>query len=138
MSRFLRLWGAVTNVELDRTLVKSLGKEQAFKLQAFDMKVVGVCDDVICTNIRTSTVMGPTNYTPIPSEFLVYLKVSSPVQIDEGAHNPRRVVVLSTQHTCQTPTCPPMRSRTLSKLNTYPIRLIAIFELHHDSPGLVP
>ncbi|KAI8351664.1 hypothetical protein B0O80DRAFT_500036 [Mortierella sp. GBAus27b] len=101
------------------------------------MKVVGVCDDVICTNIRTSTVMGPTNYTPIPSEFLVYLKVSSPVQIDEGAHNPRRVVVLSTQHTCQTPTCPPMRSRTLSKLNTYPIRLIAIFELHHDSPGLI-
>ncbi|KAI8351662.1 hypothetical protein B0O80DRAFT_110615 [Mortierella sp. GBAus27b] len=40
------------------------------------MKVVGVCDDVICTNIGISTVMGPTNYTAIPSEFLVYLTVS--------------------------------------------------------------
>ncbi|KAI8346610.1 hypothetical protein B0O80DRAFT_225437 [Mortierella sp. GBAus27b] len=36
-----------TSFESDRTLVTSLGKEQTLKLQAFDMKLVGICDGVI-------------------------------------------------------------------------------------------
>ncbi|KAI8346682.1 hypothetical protein B0O80DRAFT_533487 [Mortierella sp. GBAus27b] len=36
-----------TSFESDRTLVTSLGEEQTFELQAFDMKLVGICDGVI-------------------------------------------------------------------------------------------
>ncbi|KAG0002544.1 hypothetical protein BGZ79_002775 [Entomortierella chlamydospora] len=35
---------AGTSVELEGTLVKSLGKEQAFELQVSNMKVIGTCD----------------------------------------------------------------------------------------------
>lgn len=35
---------AGTSVELEGTLVKSLGKEQALELQVSNMKVIGSCD----------------------------------------------------------------------------------------------
>ena len=44
---------AGTSVELDGTLVKSPGKEQAYELQVSNMKIVGSCDGEV--SIKRST-----------------------------------------------------------------------------------
>ncbi|KAI8352026.1 hypothetical protein B0O80DRAFT_427750 [Mortierella sp. GBAus27b] len=56
--------GKGKGLELEGTLVKSLGKEQAFELQVSNMKVVGFCDAVSALDLFSSRMEPRSSLTP--------------------------------------------------------------------------